>query len=207
MSHNGSGYDNYFLINWLISNSIKPEVIFKGTKIMYMLVPRGLNIKVLDTLNFLPMKLAKFPKAFGLTEMKKGYFPHFFNKEENQDYIGPYPDKAYYGCDYMSTEDRTNFLKWYDGTEDKVFDFATQMREYCCSDTSILREGLLKFRDLMLDVTGEKEQLNPKTGQTESAHGTGIDILDFITIASVCMGIYKSKFLQEEFENTGQTKA
>jgi len=53
---------------------------------MYMEVTRGLHIRVLDSLNFLPMKLAALPKAFGLTELCKGCFPHFFNKRENQQY-------------------------------------------------------------------------------------------------------------------------
>ena len=44
---------------------------------MYMEVAKGLNIRVLDSLNFLPMKLAALPKAFGLTELRKGYFPYF----------------------------------------------------------------------------------------------------------------------------------
>ena len=30
------------------------------------------------------MSLAKFPKTFGQDELCKGYFPHMFNKEENQ---------------------------------------------------------------------------------------------------------------------------
>lgn len=29
------------------------------------------------------MKLAAMPKAFGLHEIKKGYFPHFFNTKSN----------------------------------------------------------------------------------------------------------------------------
>ena len=187
MSHNGSGYDNYFLIEWMISNSIRPQVVFNGSKIVYMLVQRGLHIRVLDSLQFLPMKLAKLPKAFGLTELKKGYFPHFFNTTEHQNYVGPYPDVKYYGCDYMNTEDRTDFLAWYEGKKDAVFDFAQEMKEYCCSDVTILREGMLKFRDLVLDVTGANDQ-------------QGVDVLNYVTIAGLTMAIYKSKFLREEFD-------
>ncbi|CAG2243698.1 unnamed protein product [Mytilus edulis] len=192
LSHNGSGYDNYFLIDWLIKNSIRPDVIFNGSKIMYMAINRGLNIRVLDSLNFLPMKLSKIPKAFGLKELKKGYFPHFFNTMENQNYIGPYPDSTYYGCDYMSKDDRSDFLSWYKTKTNEVFDFAKEMKEYCCSDTTILREGVLRFRDLMLEVTG--------TGKTKNTHGQGVDVLDYVTIASVCMGVYKTNFLKEQYD-------
>jgi hypothetical protein len=78
---------------------------------MFLEVAKGLNIRVIESLNFLPMKLAALPKAFGLTELRKGYFPHFFNKMENQTYVGPYPDPKEYGVDYMSTVERTAFLK------------------------------------------------------------------------------------------------
>ena len=36
------------------------------------------------------MSLAKFPKTFGQDELCKGYFPHMFNKDENQNYVGKY---------------------------------------------------------------------------------------------------------------------
>lgn len=45
---------------------------------MYMTVEKGLDIKVIDSLNILPMKLGLLPKVFGLTELQNGWFPHFF---------------------------------------------------------------------------------------------------------------------------------
>ena len=32
--------------------------------------------------------LSAFPKTFGLDELKKGYFPHYFNTNKNQNYVG-----------------------------------------------------------------------------------------------------------------------
>ena len=55
------------------------------------------------------MSLAKFPKTFGQTELCKGYFPHLFNKEENQDYVGPIPCQADYGVNFMKPEARGIF--------------------------------------------------------------------------------------------------
>ena len=51
--------------------SITPKIIFRGSKIMYCKVGRGLNIQILDSLNFLNMPLDNLPKSFGLKEMKK----------------------------------------------------------------------------------------------------------------------------------------
>ena len=84
IAHNARGYDAYFLYDYLMMNGSRPDpVIFSGSKIMYMHI-NSLNMRLLDSLNFLPMPLANLPKSFGLKEKKKGFFPHFFNTKENQ---------------------------------------------------------------------------------------------------------------------------
>jgi hypothetical protein len=69
------------------------------------------------------MKLSVLPKAFGLTELKKGWFPHYFNTSENQTYVGPYPDALYYGHDFMSEKERAELLVWLSERKNDVFDF------------------------------------------------------------------------------------
>ena len=57
--HNMKGYDGYFLLEYLIDQSMRPDkIIYNGSKIMYMTVEKDLHIKVIDSLNFLPMKLS-----------------------------------------------------------------------------------------------------------------------------------------------------
>ena len=85
-----------------------------------MHIAKKLNLAFVDSLNFLSMKLAKFPKAFGLDEMCKGYFPHYFNRKENQKYVGPYPSTTDYGCDYMDTDDRAKFLIWHRSKSEEI---------------------------------------------------------------------------------------
>ncbi len=104
-------------------------------------------------MNFLPMRLAALPKAFGLTELRKGYFPHYFNTRENQTYVGPYPESHYYGADYMGKEDRAQFLDWH-SRQTGVFDFAAEMKAYCVSDVDILRRSCIRFRELLVEATG-----------------------------------------------------
>ena len=114
IAHNARGYDSYFIYDYLIANSHTPDpVIFSGSKIMYMKVPTdGLNIRLLDSLNFLPMPLAQLPKSFGLTELKKGFFPHYYNTVEHQnDILINLPDVKYYDLDSMSKERREEFFK------------------------------------------------------------------------------------------------
>jgi hypothetical protein len=134
--------------------------------------------RFIDSLNFVTSKLAAFPKTFGLTELKKGYFPHYFNTQENQSYIGMIPDKKYYGPNQMSSGDRSKFLEWHQArVEDNyVFDFTKELREYCRSDVDILRRSMMKFRKDFIEIAN-------------------IDPLQYITIASVCMAVYRTKFM------------
>jgi G:T-mismatch repair DNA endonuclease (very short patch repair protein) len=111
-----------------------------------------------------------------LVELAKGYFPHEFNKEENQNYIGPYPDKKYYGYENMVTKDKEVFDKWYDTVKDQTFDFKKEMYKYCKSDVDILRRSCLSLRELFLQISG-------------------IDPFQYITIASVCQAIFRNEYL------------
>ena len=44
IAHNACAYDAYFLYNYLLQQSIIPNIIFKGSKIMYCHVGSSLNI-------------------------------------------------------------------------------------------------------------------------------------------------------------------
>ena len=107
IAHNFQGYDDYFILQYLHKNGIVPEVIMRGAKLLTINVPM-LNIKFIDSLSFVPMKLANFPKTFGMTELAKGYFPHLFNTAMNQTCIGPIPPKGFYYPDGMTPVRKKN---------------------------------------------------------------------------------------------------
>lgn len=69
------------------------------------------EIKFRDSLNFLRMPLKALPKTFGLIELKKSYFPHFFNRKENQSYVGPLPPIENYDPDGMTSKERQEFVR------------------------------------------------------------------------------------------------
>ena len=83
IAHNRKGYDSHFILKWLIDQGIKPYCIYNGAKIMFMEILK-LFIRFIDNLNFLQMSLKSFLKTFGMNELKKGYFAHYFNKECNK---------------------------------------------------------------------------------------------------------------------------
>jgi hypothetical protein len=202
IAHNSRAYDAYFIFRYCNENGIVPEVIFNGSKIMYLKVSKGVNIRLLDSLNFLPMPLAKFPKSFGLTELKKGFFPHFFNTEKNENVVLPtLPDIEYYGPDQMSEERRDEFFQWYEKNKESQFDFQKEIREYCISDVDILLKGCLEFRKLVKQATGnEISEFNPDTQSNVTRMENGIDPFSYLTIPSVCLGIFRAKFLPEKWK-------
>ena len=198
VAHNGKSYDNYFLLSYLIKNGTVPKLVFNGSKIMMMHIEKGYDIKILDSANFLPMRLAALPKSFGLKELAKGYFPHMFNRRQNWFYKGPYPPVDDYGVDSMSSADRESFLQWYQSREGE-FDFQEQMLLYCRNDVQLLREACMKFRGLLLSITGQTiERMDPETLELTTEIQDGVDPMAYLTIASVCMAVYRSKFLKEK---------
>lgn len=190
IAHNAKGFDNYPVLNALISrHGVRPnKILYSGSKIMYMHVAHGLDLTFLDSLNFIGMKLSKIPECFDLAELQKGYFPHLFNTTENQDYVGRYPDPDYYGIEYMSAKERKKFLEWHESKQDHTFDFRKEIKDYCVSDVDILRRGCMKFRETMMAVTSKSED------------SPGIDPFDHVTIASACQAIYRELFLEEQYE-------
>ena len=69
------------------------------------------HLLLLDSVSFLPCALRNPPEAFGLqaTEL---WYPHYFNTEENVNYVGPMHDISYNGVDEMSGGERKEFLAW-----------------------------------------------------------------------------------------------
>ena len=193
VAHNFQGYDGYFITDYLVQNAIKYEIIYRGAKSLTLKVPDW-DIRFIDSLNFIPMALAKFPKTFGQDELCKGYFPHAFNKDENQNYVGPIPCKNDYGVNFMKPEERDAFIAWHDEqvASNYRYDFREEIIKYCRSDVDILRNCCLLYREMFRDET---------------------DIDPFnkaLTIASYCQEVYRTNFLKKDtiaiFNNDRQWK-
>jgi len=136
------------------------------------------------------MPLKAFPSTFGLKYMEKdedgndveafyakGYFPHLFNRRENEDYVGPLPPKDQYMPQSMSIEERETFEKWYEDQTRKnaVFDFKRDIKAYCQMDVTSLREGCQTFQRLFQTKTEIQEEGVP-----------GFNLFEHITITSAC---------------------
>ena len=181
VAHNFQGYDSYFIINFLNKNAIQYEIIYRGAKSLSMTIPM-FNIKFIDSLNFIPMSLAKFPKTFAQPELCKGYFPHLFNKDENQNYVGPIPCQNDYGVNFMKPAEREAFIAWHQEQVENnyVFDFRKEIIKYCRSDVDIMAKCCLLYREMFRNETD-------------------IDPFDkALTIASYCHQVYRTNFLKKD---------
>ena len=177
IAHNAKSYDGWMVHKHLIKHTNKrpTKLILAGNKIMYMKVK---SIRFIDSINHVAQALETFPKTFGLTELKKGFFPYKFNTDENQRYVGLTPAIEYYSPDQMSTEKREEFFKWYD-KQTGVYDFQKELLEYCISDVKILKEAM----EIYIKVAIETDGLNP---------------LQVSTIASDCMRVYRTNYMPKD---------
>ena len=187
IAHNLQSYDGYFIIREMYRDGKQLTQIRNGAKILEL---EHYDIRFIDSLNFFAMPLKAFPSTFGLKHTEqdedgneveafyaKGYFPHLFNRKENEDYVGPLPPKEDYMPETMSLEEREKFDQWYDDQVSKnaVFDFKRDIKAYCQMDVTILREGCQMFRRLFQTKTEIQDQNIP-----------GFNPFEHITIASAC---------------------
>ena len=172
--HNFRGFDGVFIIKQLYDMNLKvSKVLMTGQKILYFECDR---LKFKDSMSFLNMPLENFTKTFGLTELKKGYFPHSFNRKENQNYEGPLPDLKYYETNCMNTKKKEAVEKWHaeEMLKGESWNFEKELLEYCESDVKVLKEGCLTFA-----ADFEKEcKFNP--------------LKENITIASACHNFWRN---------------
>ena len=168
-AHNFEGYDWYPIIKKLHVLCSKMKQIRNGGKVLQLTCLKNYSVQFIDSMSFFSMKLAKFPKTFELTELKNGYFPHLFNTNDNQDYVGPLLAVHYYMPDNMSMEDRAQFLEWHAQLthEEYIFNFKKELLEYCQSDVRLLKEGCMNFK-------------------REFEAEAGFDPFEQMTIASAC---------------------
>ncbi|GBM75550.1 hypothetical protein AVEN_180660-1 [Araneus ventricosus] len=162
----------------MLQQGVSPGVIPNGSKLM-LITHTELNIKIIDSFNFLPMALSKLPSCFGLSEIKKGFFPQLFNIRDNQQFVGPFNDANYFRPDQLSSKAWVEFLGWYEAQKGGNFDFQAEMLSYCRSDVDILRRCCIQFRKQFIEIAD-------------------VDPFCYVTIASACMATFRAKHLEKD---------
>lgn len=153
--HNLKGFDGIFILRELYwqQRSVTSQLTVGAKVLSFTSGPLVFK----DSLCFLPMPLAAFSGTFGITELKKGYFPHAFNTPDNQSYVGRIPDIEYYDPEGMKDEKaKRAFEQWH---ADQVsrgveFDFQAEMEAYCHSDVALLQAGCEAFCKQFSNIAG-----------------------------------------------------
>ena len=96
----------------------------------------------------------------------------------HENYKGQFPRPKWYGIDQMKTGARKALLEWHKNQIEKTFDLQKELEEYCRSDVDILRRSMMIFRQEFMDLEN-------------------IDPFCYVTIASVCMAIFRGNYLKE----------
>ena len=178
--HNLKGFDGMFILNTLYAQQRTVQTqLTVGAKVLSF-QSGALTFK--DSLCFLPMPLASFPATFGLTELKKGFFPHVFNTLDNQSYEGRLPDLHYYDPESMSEGKRKELEEWYahESARNAPFNLRQEMIDYCRSDVELLQAGCDAFITEFKAIAGFKP------------------LEKCVTIASACNEYWRRHHLQPD---------
>lgn len=181
IAHNAKNFDATFIMAELMKRqSTNIKVIMGGLKILQIVYKN--HITFIDSINFLPMALSKFPKAFGLNNMEKGYYPHFFNTMENYNYRGQIPPIEMFGFEHFDESRAKDFLEWYTPLKDSNYEYNNryELIKYCMQDVKLLREGCTRFMKDFVQLLG----VNP--------------FLQSFTLAQAVMLVFRKCFLEPD---------
>ena len=189
--HNLKGFDGVFIMNSLYKLNLKvTDIMGMGTKMLHF---KHKYLTFNDSLSFLNMPLSNFTKTFGLTELKKGWFPHKFSKLENLQYEGEIPPVHYYEPQHMNEDKKKECEDWHaqQVVKGEIWNFQQELLSYCESDVELMKEGCLKFAEDTQQDAGfnpltqcitiastchyfwRNHQMEPKTIAAEPPHGWG----------------------------------
>ena len=112
--------------------------------------------------------------------MQEGALSSLFNTANNLEYVGPYPEPKFYGADYMSDDERVQFVEWYEEQKYKIVCNKQELLAYCMDDVNVLRQACCAFRNLFLKFV----KMDP--------------FREAITISSICKKVFRTMFLNQK---------
>ena len=193
LAHNASGYDSILLLQAAAENSITPEVVPRGNKILSMSLPT-LNIYFLDSMLYCPGSLSKLAKRYHLT-CGKGFFPHNFNNVEHYNYRGSAPDSSWFIGEIDSHDEKKTKLDYLDNLKKSCYywNFKDEIFQYCRHDTEILCRSMCKFVREWMDIQSLLKRSSFKPNDDTSSNGGYLHPFSppFITFSGFIYGIYQ----------------
>uniref|UniRef100_A0A183CDA7 DNA-directed DNA polymerase n=1 Tax=Globodera pallida TaxID=36090 RepID=A0A183CDA7_GLOPA len=122
-----------------------------------------------DSINYFFCELDALVKSFDLPAdlaTVKPFFPYLYIQRQHlHQRLAGLPPMEFYAPDTMKADKREKFLRWYE-TNNNAFQLREQLIMYCTNDVAILRESVIRFRQLI----GEHTQgLDPFTNASTAA--------------------------------------
>ncbi|XP_056376193.1 uncharacterized protein LOC130273430 [Hyla sarda] len=146
---------------------------------------------------FHPYEAQQITSSYGFFRGKGPFPPLFFNTEQNQDYVGPLPDVKYYGAEYMMPGDMKEFMVWHADQKNNTFNFKAELKAYCKQDVEVLRPACQLYRDGVMEMTRKTISKYNRHLKKNVMEVHCVDPFQLVTLASVCMAMYRFKFLSK----------
>ncbi len=167
-AHNAQGYDSRLISTTCREhyddNSIREvSCLARGNKFLEIALSK---VRFRDSMCFLVGGLANLAKSyFPNDNVRKGDFPHVFNKPENFGYVGDVPPKEFYSRHFgaKSSRDAKEFDDWYAAEVELkrgIWSFDYELEEYCKNDVLILAKLMKEFHDIAQAHVSDTENVS-----------------------------------------------
>ncbi|KAL3074713.1 hypothetical protein niasHT_037578 [Heterodera trifolii] len=161
IAHNGGKYDFHLILEALHRRNLPPKhLCTTGLKIYSMRLSGNHQRRVTfkDSINYFFCELDALVKSFDLPNDQatvKPFFPYLFIQRQHLlQRLDVLPSREFYSPDTMKAEKRAKFLRWHgDNNNGSRFQLREQLIMYCANDVAILRESVIRFRQLIADNT------------------------------------------------------
>ncbi|KAL3123088.1 hypothetical protein niasHT_006116 [Heterodera trifolii] len=160
IAHNGGKYDFHLVLEALHRRNRPPKhLCTTGLKIYSMSLSgrhqRRITFK--DSINYFFCALDALVKSFDVPDhlaTLKPFFPYLYIRRQHlSQRLINLPAQEFYAPDTMKAEKRAQFLRWHADNNGNGFQLREQLIMYCVNDVAILRESVIRFRQLIADNT------------------------------------------------------
>lgn len=197
-AHNARAYDSILIKSYMWTRKRwVSEDICRGRKFLQVSYPK-FELTFRDSLCFIPTALRNMSTDFGITEYKKGHFPHKWMTVERIESLleiglSDRPDRSFFETDFKSTKDRIEAEEWINQfvNQQSLWNFKQDAIDYCISDTILLSETLKRFREHTMQMCETIER--PDEVEFEC-----FDPFQYMTLASAMMSFYFGQCLPEQ---------
>lgn len=153
-AHNMKRFDGQLLLETLCSRGFAAQdIIMTGNSIMQATI--GENMRLVDSINFLIMPLAKLPEAYQLQSIEKR-FPHAATfRALRNGWDGQWPSLEDFYHHRLAVDDQTKLEQWYDSVDKtQPYPFWETMERYITDDVTVLKQAVMKFRQEFINLIG-----------------------------------------------------